>query len=333
MPADLSTTWLGLKLAHPIFPGASPLVDDMDMVRRLEDAGASAITMHSLFEEQLVAEQMAAHKHIDTFSGLNAEANDWFPATSDFVLGPDQYLEQIRKIRAAVKVPVVGSLNGSTPGGWIDYAKLIEQAGANALELNLYALPSDPAQDAHAIEQEQLFIIRKVKQAVKIPIGVKLSPFYSSLPHFAHALEQEGIAGLVLFNRLYQPDIDPEHLALQRVLHLSDSSELLLRLRWLAILSAKTKMSLAVSGGVHDTAHALKALMAGASAVQMVSELLVKGPGRISAIRDALSAWLEEHEYESVKQLVGNMNLVRCPDPSGYERANYVKLLQGYHRT
>lgn len=331
MPANLSTTWLGLKLAHPIFPGASPLVDDLDTVKRLEDAGASAITMHSLFEEQLVAEQMAAHKHIDTFSGLNAEAGDWFPATSDFVLGPDQYLEQIRKIRAAVKVPVIGSLNGATPGGWIDYAKMIQQAGASALELNLYALPSDPSQDAHAIEQEQLFIIRRVKQAVTIPIGVKLSPFYSSLPHFAHALEQEGVAGLVLFNRLYQPDIDPENLALNRVLHLSDSSELLLRLRWLAILSAKTKLPLAASGGVHDTPHVLKALMAGASAVQLVSELLHNGPGRIAAIRDGLTAWLDEHEYESVSQLVGSMNLVRCPDPSGYERANYVKLLQGYH--
>lgn len=332
MAADLTTNWLGLKLEHPVFPGASPLVDDLDMVKRLEDAGASCITMHSLFEEQLVAEQMAAHRHMDAWTEVNAEAHGWFPATADFTLGPDAYLEQIRKIRAAVKVPVVGSLNGTTPGGWIEYAKLIEQAGASALELNLYALPSDPAQDAHTIEQEQHFIIRKVKASVKIPIAVKLSPFYSSLPHFARSLETEGIAGLVLFNRLYQPDIDPENLALNRVLHLSDPSELLMRIRWLAILSAKTKLPLAASGGVHETEHVIKALMAGASAVQVVSELLKNGPKRITTMRDGLKLWLEEHEYDSVAQLIGSMNLERSPDPSGYERANYVKLLQGYHR-
>jgi len=332
MAVDLSTTWLGLKLEHPIFPGASPLVDDLDMVKRLEDAGASCITMHSLFEEQLVAEQMAAHRHLDAWTELNAEAQGWFPSTADFALGPDAYLEQIRRIRQAVKVPVIGSLNGTTPGGWLEYAKLIEQAGAHALELNLYALPSDPGQDAHAVEQEQHFIIRKVKAAVKIPVGVKLSPFYSSLPNFVRSLEAEGASGLVLFNRLYQPDINPENLTLDRVLHLSDPSELLLRLRWLAILSAKTKMPLACSGGVHETEHAIKALMAGASAVQMVSELLKNGPKRITTVRDGLKLWLEEHEYDSVKQLCGSMNLERSPDPSGYERANYVKLLQGYHR-
>lgn len=332
MAADLTTNWLGLKLEHPVFPGASPLVDDLDMVKRLEDAGASCITMHSLFEEQLVAEQMAAHRHMDAWTEVNAEAQGWFPATSDFTLGPDAYLEQIRKIRAAVKVPVVGSLNGTTPGGWIEYAKLIEQAGANALELNLYALPSDPAHDAHTIEQEQHFIIRKVKASVKIPVAVKLSPFYSSLPNFARSLESEGIAGLVLFNRLYQPDIDPENLALNRVLHLSDPSELLMRIRWLAILSAKTKLPLAASGGVHETEHVIKALMAGASAVQVVSELLKNGPRRLTTMRDGLKLWLEEHEYDSVSQLIGSMNLERSPDPSGYERANYVKLLQGYHR-
>jgi dihydroorotate dehydrogenase (fumarate) len=332
MAVDLSTRWLGLSLEHPIFPGASPLVDDLDMVRRLEDAGAACITMHSLFEEQRVAEQMAAHRHLDAWTALNAEAQGWFPATADFALGPDAYLEQIRKIRATVKVPVVGSLNGTTPGAWLEYAKLIEQAGATALELNLYALPSDPKQDAHAVEQEQLLIVRMVKAAVKIPVGVKLSPFYSSLPHFAKSLEAEGVAGLVLFNRLYQPDIDPESLTLDRVLHLSEPSELLMRLRWLAILSARTKVPLACSGGVHETAHAIKALMAGAAAVQVVSELLKNGPRRITHLRDGLKLWLEEHEYDSVLQLSGSMNLERSPDPSVYERANYVRLLQGYHR-
>lgn len=331
MTVDLSTTWLGLKLAHPLFPGASPLAGDLDMVRRLEDAGASCITMHSLFEEQLVAEQMAAHRHADTTASLSAEAQGWFPSTGDFALGPDAYLEQIRKIRAAVKIPVIGSLNGTTPGGWIEYAKLIAQAGAHALELNLYALPSDPSLDGPAIEKEQFAVIQKVKQSVKIPVAVKLSPFYSSLPNFAQRLEAYEVGGLVLFNRVYQPDIDPENLSLNRVLHLSDSTELPLRLRWLAIVSAKTKVPLAVSGGVHDTPGVIKSLMAGASAVQLVSELLKNGPKRITALRDGLAQWLQEHEYTSVRQLIGSMNLAKTPDPSAYERANYVKLLQGYH--
>lgn len=329
--ANLATTWLGLKLEHPLITGASPLVDDLDMVKRLEDAGAAAITMHSLFEEQLVKEQMAAHRYMDLRGG-DAEADSWFPGTADFVLGPEQYLEQIRRIRAAVKVPVIGSLNGWSTGGWLEYAKLIEQAGAHALELNLYAMPSDPERDANAFEAEQLAVVKKVRQGVSVPVAVKLSPFYSSLPNFARRLEAEGVAGVVLFNRLYQPDIDPDHFALQRVLHLSDPTELLLRLRWLAILSAKTKLSLAASGGVQDTLDVVKALMAGAGAVQLVSELLRHGPSRITAIRRALSDWLDVHEYTSVHELVGSMNLVKVPDPSGYERANYVKLLQGWHR-
>lgn len=329
--ASLTTHWLGLELAHPLISGASPLVDDLDMVKRLEDAGAAAITMHSLFEEQFVAEQMAVHTHMSRHRGGNAEAEDWFPATSDFNLGPEAYLEQLRKIREAVKVPVIGSLNGVTPGGWLDCAKMIEQAGAHALELNLYALPSDPGRDGAVIEHEQLEVIRAVKRAVKIPIGVKLSPFYSSLPHFAKRLEAEGVAGVILFNRLYQPDLEPETFSLQRVLHLSSPDDLLLRLRWLAILSAKTSLDLAASGGVHDTYGALKALMAGADVVQLVSVLLKHGPQRISEFRRGLSHWLDEHEYESVEQLIGCMNLTRVPDPSGYERANYVKLLQGWH--
>ena len=333
MAVDLSTTWLGLPLEHPLLTGASPLVDSLDTVRALEDAGASAITMHSLFEEQLVAEQMAAHRHFDGPAESFAEAQSWFPSTGDFKLGPDAYLEQIRKVKAAVKVPVIGSLNGSTPGGWIRYAKLIEQAGASALELNMHSLAADPAHDAYAIEKQQLDIVREVKKSVKLPVAVKLSPFYSSLPAFVKQLEAEGVAGLVLFNRLYQPDIDVEALTLDRVLHLSDRSELLLRLRWLAILSPRTKLSLAASGGVHSPVDAVKAMMAGAGAVQVVSELLTKGPSRLKELVTGLENWLDEHEYESVTQLVGSMNLARAPDPSGYERANYVKLLQSWHGT
>ncbi len=331
MKPDLSTSWMGLTLAHPIVMGASPLVDNLDSVKKLEDAGVAAITMHSLFEEQLAADQLAAHRFFDGPANSYAEAANWFPSTADFKLGPDAYLEQIRKIRAAVKVPVIGSLNGSTPGGWIDYAKQIEQAGAHGLELNLYALHSDPTKDAHTVEKQQLDIILAVKKSVKIPVAVKLSPFYSSLPAFVTSLENAGVAGVVLFNRLYQPDIDVEHLALERVLQLSERSELSLRLQWLALLSPKTTLSLACSGGVHEPVDVLKALMAGAHVVQVVSSVLQHGPKRIAELKKGLAAWLEEHEYESVKQITGSMNLVRCPDPSAYERANYVKLLQGWH--
>jgi dihydroorotate dehydrogenase (fumarate) len=329
MSIDLSTKWLGLDLKHPIIPGASPLVDDLDTVKRLEDAGAAAITMHSLFEEQLVADQMAAHVLMDTHG--DAESSSPFPNTSDFKLGPDAYLEQIRKIRAAVKIPVIGSLNGASSGVWVRYAKLIEEAGAHALELNMYSLPSDPGHDAAAVEWQQHELVRRVKSSVHIPLGVKLSPYYSSLPAFVRGLEGMGVAGVVLFNRLYQPDIDVEALTLDRVLHLSDQSDLPLRLRWLAILSPKTKMTLAASGGVHEPTDVIKALMAGAGTVQVVSELLRKGPGRIGQLIKGMTEWLEEKEYESVKQIVGSMNLARAPDPSSYERANYVKLLQSWH--
>ena len=326
---DLSTTYLGLRLAHPLMPGASPLVDDLDTVRRLEDAGASAIVMHSLFEEQLSLEQMAAHRMLDGHE--HGEAQSYFPATIDFALGPDAYLEQIRKIRAAVAVPVIGSLNGQTPGGWVSHAGLIEQAGAHALELNLYGLPTDPAVDGGAFEQRPLEIVRAVRAATKIPIAVKLSPFYSSLPAFVRALEAAGVAGVVLFNRFYQPDIDVEALELDRELRLSDSSELPLRLRWLAILSPRSKLSFAASGGVHGALDAVKALMAGANAVQLVSALLRHGPGRLREVLDMLRSWLEAHEYARLSDLQGSMNHARCPDPSAYERGNYVQILQSWH--
>lgn len=333
MSIDLSTTWLGLPLKHPIFPGASPLVDDLDTVKRLEDAGASAITMRSLFEEQLVADQLAAHRFLDGPADAFAEAPSWLPSTGDFSLGPEAYLEQIRRIRQTVSVPVIGSLNGTTPGGWLKYAKLIEQAGANALELNLYDLPSDPKLSAADVEHQQLDVIRQVQESIKIPVGVKLSPFYSSLPAFVSKVEHTGVAGVVLFNRLYQPDIDVETLTLKRTLHLSDRHELQLRLRWLAILSPQTRMTLACSGGVHDPLDVVKALMAGAHVTQVVSAVLENGPQMLSLLIAGVSRFFEEHEYHSVTQLRGNMNLARCPDPSGYERVNYVKLLASWHGT
>jgi dihydroorotate dehydrogenase (fumarate) len=327
---DLSVEYLGLTLAHPLLPGASPLADELGTVRALEDAGAPAIVMRSLFEEQLTQEQLSTFMATEQHQSFSAEASSMLPEPSDYRMGPDRYLEQLRKIRAAVKVPVIASLNGTTLGGWIDFARLIEQAGASALELNLYAVPTDPARDGAAVERDTLELVRTLKGRVKIPVAVKLSPFYTSVASIARGLEEAGADALVLFNRLFEPEIDVEALEVKRVLHLSDSSELPLRLRWLAILSAQRKIPLAISGGVHETVDVVRALMAGATAVQVVSTLLRNGPSRLLSLRASLERWLVEREYTSVRQLRGSMNLKACPDPSAYERANYIHLLHGW---
>lgn len=327
---NLATTYLGIPLAHPLMPGASPLVDDLDMVRRLEDAGAAAIVMHSLFEEQIAQGQLAAHLGLEASAESNAEATSYFPGASVFALGPESYLEQIRRIRAAVAVPVIASLNGTTAGGWLEYARLMEEAGAHAVELNVYSIPTDPLDDAAAVEERVVQVVRAVRGELRIPFAVKLSPYYSSLPHLVRRIEGAGADGVVLFNRFYQPDIDPERLEVTRTLHLSDPSELLLRVRWLAILSWQTKMSLAASGGVHTALDAVKVLMAGASAVQTTAALLRGGPSELRRIVDGLATWLEDHEYESVAQMRGSMNHAHCPDPAAYERGNYVRILQGW---
>jgi dihydroorotate dehydrogenase (fumarate) len=325
---DLSTTYLGLPLAHPLITGASPLVDDLDMVRRLEDAGAAAITMHSLFEEQITAERDATWAHRDAHDDGHAEATSYFPRSDEYRLGPDQYLEQIRRIKAAVRVPVIASLNGTTGRGWTEYAAAMQQAGADALELNVYMVATDLQVPGEAIEQQVLEAARLVRAAVTIPVAVKLSPFFSSTAHLAGRLDDAGVNGLVLFNRFYQPDIDIEQLDVVPHLQLSNSSELLLRLRWLAILSGRVRAGLACSGGVHTAADAVKAVMAGAHAVQLVSVLLHDGPERLATLRQDLERWMTDHEYTSVEQMRGSMSLGRCPDPAAFERGNYVKLLQ-----
>jgi dihydroorotate dehydrogenase (fumarate) len=329
---DLSTTYLGLKLANPFMPGASPLVDDLDVVKRLEDAGAAAIVMHSLFEEQISREQVSTFLHTEKHGGSFAEALYYFPSPDHFALGPEEYLEHLGRVKAAVSCPVIGSLNGTSPGGWLRYAKLIEQAGAHALELNVYALPADFEHTADAIETRTVELLRELKRSVTIPVAVKLSPFYTALPHFARRLEEAGADGLVLFNRFYQPDIDPEALEASRQLFLSSSLELPLRLRWLAILSGRIKPSLACSGGVHGAVDAVKAVMSGAHAVQLVSALLRGGPEYLKKVRDETATWLTEHEYESLEQMRGSMNLMACPDPTVYERANYMLILQSWRR-
>jgi len=324
---DLSTTYLGLKLAHPLMPGASPLATDLDQVRRLEDAGAAAIVMHSLFEEQIAMEQAAALDHVDAHDESSAEATSYFPRPEAYRLGPDDYLALIAKIKAAVKVPVIASLNGVTKGGWLSYARQLQQAGADAIELNVYQLATDPSENGQMVEDRTAEMVIAVKGAVKVPVAVKLSPFYTSLAHFARRLAKAGADGLVLFNRFYQPDIDVEELQVERSLHLSNSSELNLRLRWLAILSGRMRTSLAVSGGVHTAIDAIKAIMTGACAVQMVSALLEKGPDSLRKIRTEVAQWLEKHEYESLEKMRGSMNLASCPDSSAYERANYMMIL------
>lgn len=327
---DLSTEYLGLRLAHPLLPGASPLAHELDSVRRLEDAGAAAIVMHSLFEEQIeMARQAKAHDFMRT-ADADSQALSYFPMASEFPLGPDEYFEHVARIRSAVSVPVIASLNGVTPSGWLENARRMEQAGASAIELNVYFLPTDPDESSADVEGRALECARIVESAVSIPFAVKLSPFYSALPRFARDLAAAGADGVVLFNRAYQPDIDVDDLEVVPSLHLSDSSELRLRLRWLAVLSDRVPLDLSCSGGVHSGLDAAKAILAGAHTVQVVSTLLRHGPRQLAVIRSELEALLERREYESVAQMRGSMNLDRCPDPSAFERANYARILQSW---
>jgi dihydroorotate dehydrogenase (fumarate) len=326
---DLSTTYLGLRLPHPLVVGAGPIGDDLDAVRRAEDAGAAAIGLRSLFEEQLRLEELTHDAHRGHHS---AEAASYLPPVSDYVLGPDAYLEHLAKVKRAVAVPVIASLNGVTDDGWLHHAKLIADAGADALELNVYAVGGDPGEDAAAVEARLVAMVRHVVRETPIPIAVKLSPFYTALAHTARALIDAGARGLVLFNRFYQPDIDPEALDVSLRLTLSTPAELLLRLRWLALLTGRIGASLAASGGVHSGQDALKAVMAGADCVQMMSALLHHGVEHLATVKDELARWLEEHEYESLDQAKGSMSLARSPRPEAYERANYVRILAGYAR-
>jgi len=305
----LTTRYLGLELEHPFMPGASPLADTLDSVRRLEDAGASAIVMRSLFEEQILQERF----------GL-----------CGFTFGPDRYLEQLRRIKAAVSVPVIASINGTTTEGWLKYARLLQRAEADAIELNFYYFAVDPAENAASVEGRLLDIVAVLKESIAIPLAVKLLPFYSSLPNLAARLDTIGAQGLVLFNRFYQADIGPNELETVPMLRLSTSDELLLRLRWLAILSATYRGSLAITGGVHQPIDAIKAIMAGADAVQMVSTLLTNGVQQLTAVRDGVARWCDEHGYESIDQIRGTMSHAFSSHPQSAERQNYLRTLQSW---
>ena len=328
MAIDLTTNYLGLKLANPIMPGASPLVDNLDRVRALQDAGASAIVMHSLFEEQIASEMKAEYAHLRRHEDVFAEAANFFPESDEYALGPQEYLEHIRRIKEICHIPVIGSLNGAQLGGWVEYANLIQQAGADALELNLYYLATDGVVSGEEVETDVLEIVRAVKSSIKIPVAVKLSPFFSSLSHMAREIELSGGDGLVLFNRFYQPDIDLDALEAVPKLDLSTPEELRLRLRWLAILFGQVRIPMACSGGVHSAADVVKSILTGATAVQVVSALLKRNPEYVRELIDGLRVWMEEKEYESVNQLRGALSLQNCPDAAAFERANYLKVLQ-----
>jgi dihydroorotate dehydrogenase (fumarate) len=325
---SLKTRYLGLELAHPIVPGASPLVDNLDTVRQLEDAGAAAVVMHSLFEEQILQDLVLFDRHVRQHENNSAEARGYLPRQEEYGLDPDQYLRQVQRIKERVDIPVIGSLNGTHLGSWIDYASLIQHAGADALEVNLYFLPTDPSESGADVERRILDVVRAVREAITIPLAVKLSPQISSPAHFCTQLDALGVDGLVLFNRAYQPDIDIENLEVIPRLGLSTSAELPQRLRWLALLYGRVESSLAITGGVHGVEDVVKALMAGANVTQVVSALLCYGPTYIHTLVQGLREWLEEREYDSLETMIGSMSLIKCPNPEEFERSNYLRALQ-----
>lgn len=327
---DLSTTYLGFRLESPLVAGASPLADSMDGVKRLEEAGSPLIQIRSLFEEQILNEQFRETQDVEAAEDTWYEALTFYPRTAEYrITSAERYLEQVSRIKEAVSVPVVASLNGATASGWAEYARYLEEAGADAIELNVYFLSSDPGERCGSVEERVVDILREAKKNTTVPLAVKLSPTFSSLPNLVSRLQEEGAAGVVLFNRFYQPDIDVDQLEVVPHLQLSDSSELLLRLRWLALLSGRLDLSLACSGGAHTAVDAVKAIMCGAHAVQMVSVLLRRGIDYLPRLRGALAAWMEKHEYESLEQMRGSMNLLHSPDPAAFERGNYIRILQG----
>lgn len=327
---DLKINYLGLELDGPLMPGACPLSEKLDTVRRLEDAGAAAIVLPSLFEEQIVKEQLAMQESIDGPAQSFGEATSYFPDLPDMKMGPEEYLERIRSTKEAVGIPVIGSLNGSTPGGWLEYAKKIQEAGADAVELNVYYVGRDFAEPGEALEARIVEIAEEVKRAVSIPVAIKLGPFYSSFANMAKRLEETGVDGLVLFNRFYQPDFDIDNLEVVPNLELSTSYELRLRLRWLALLHGRVNTSLAVTGGVHTGIDAVKSVMAGANAVQVVSALLSHGPGHLKKIKDDMTAWMTQHEYESAEQMRGCMSLEGTDDLAALVRSNYMQILKSW---
>ena len=327
---DLSTSYLGLTLRSPLVASASPLCEAIDNIRRMEDAGAAAVVLHSLFEEQITLESQHLDSYLSHGTESYAESLTYFPDMRSYNLGPDAYLEHIWRAKAAVRIPIIGSLNGVSTGGWIRYAKKIEQAGADALELNVYYVPTDPEMTGADVERMYVDLVRDVKASVSIPVAVKLGHSFSAIANLSRRLDQTHVDGLVLFNRFYLPDFDLENLEVVPHLTLSSSHELLVRLHWVAILCGHVRADLAVTGGVHTAQDVLKAMMAGARVAMMTSALLERGIGHLAAVGKELLAWMEAHEYESVRQMQGSMSYRSVREPAAFERANYMKVLSSY---
>ena len=327
---DLTTEYLGLKLANPLVPSASPLSKDLDSALRLEDAGASALVMYSLFEEKIEAELQQMERFFYGQALGHGEADTFHPVPDTIKTYQEQYLENLHKLKTCLSIPVIASLNGSSLGGWIEYGQSLQQAGADALELNIYHVAANPEESSETVENRYLDILRELRSRVSLPLTLKLSPQFSSPIHFAQRLQTAGANGIALFNRFYQPDIDLETLQVTPRLELSTSAEALLRIRWTALLYSRVKLSLAVTGGFHQTPEVLKALLAGADVVHLCSALLEHGPDRLTDILDELAQWLIAHEYESIQQLKGSVSWQHAINPSDYERANYVQILDGY---
>ena len=327
---DLSTSYMGLNLKNPLVVSSAPLCEDVDNIRRMEEADAAAVVLHSLFEEQITLESHDLDRYLTQGTESFAEALTYFPELGEYKLGPDEYLEHIHRAKDAVDIPVLGSLNGVSTGGWIKYAKTIEEAGADGLELNIYYIPTNPDMTSKQIEEMYADLVRDVKTSVSIPVAIKLSPYFSSTPNLARNLDQAGASALVLFNRFYQPDLDIENLKVVPNLVLSTSEELRLRLRWVAILYGQIKADMAITGGVHTAVDVIKTMLVGARAVMMTSALLKNGLQYLKKVRNDLVSWMERHEYESVRQIQGTMSQQSVAEPTAFERANYMKSLHSY---
>jgi dihydroorotate dehydrogenase (fumarate) len=327
---DLSTTYLGLKLKNPLVASASPLSKKVEQVKRLEEAGIAALVMYSLFEEQIIHESLELDHNLARGTESFAEALTYLPDAGTYSLLPDRYVANVEKLKKSVSIPVIGSLNGVSKGGWTRYARLIQDAGADALELNLYFIPTNPVVPAQAIEDTQVELVADIKSSIKIPLAVKLSPFYTSLPHFMKRLAKAGADGLVLFNRFYQPDFDIEELNISYTLDVSSPTELRLPLRWIALQRGQVDVDFALTSGVHSATDVLKAMMAGAKVSMMASKLLYSGVDCVSNILAELQTWMEKHEYTSIKQMQGSMSQKSVAEPAAFERANYMKVLSSF---
>jgi dihydroorotate dehydrogenase (fumarate) len=325
---DLTTRYLGLNLRNPLVASASPLSHEIDSIRQLEDCGASAVVLYSLFEEQIHRETLELDYYLTSGTESFPESLSYFPDQAEFKNGPEEYLEHIRRAKAAVKIPVIASLNGSSVGGWIQYATQMEEAGADALECNIYWIVADPNVTSEQVEQRYLDIVQAVKSAVHIPVAVKLSPFFSNFSRMAKELDEAGADGLVLFNRFYQPDIDLDNLEIVANVLLSTPHAMRLPLTWIGILRGRVKASLAATSGIHEADDVIKLLLAGADVTMLCSSLLRNGIKHLSTIENGLRRWMETHEYESVRQMQGSVSQMRCQDPSAFERAQYMRAVK-----